>query len=173
MSETLLMQKVNPCFYRLNKPQMNLNTGTEITFVVIVAFVLSIPLQFRPPINPMKISSDDPVKFPLLHYVLNIFPSITTFEILKSNKKYDNNDGDDEWVMWLYLLQSVQSLSRIRLFATPWIAARQASLSITNSRSSPRLTSIESARTKCHYSWSRVTRRKWEVSVGKDHIMEA
>ena len=39
---------------------------------------------------------------------------------------------------------SVQSLSRVQLFATPWIAARQASLSITNSRSSPRLTSIES-----------------------------
>ena len=36
---------------------------------------------------------------------------------------------------------SVQSLSRVRLFATPWIAARQASLSITNSRSTPRLTS--------------------------------
>ena len=43
-----------------------------------------------------------------------------------------------------WLLSSVQSLSRVRLFATPWIAARQASLSITNSRSSPRLTSIES-----------------------------
>ena len=39
---------------------------------------------------------------------------------------------------------SVQSLSHVRLFVTPWIAARQASLSITNSRSSPRLTSIES-----------------------------
>ena len=32
------------------------------------------------------------------------------------------------------MLSSVQSLSRVRLFATPWIAARQASLSITNSR---------------------------------------
>ena len=41
------------------------------------------------------------------------------------------------------LFSSVQSLSRVRLFATPWIAARQASLSITNSRSSLRLTSIE------------------------------
>ena len=40
-------------------------------------------------------------------------------------------------------LSSVQSLSRVRLFATPWIAARQASLSITNSRSSLRLTSIK------------------------------
>ena len=38
---------------------------------------------------------------------------------------------------------SVQSLSRVWLFATPWIAARQASLSITSSRSSLRLTSIE------------------------------
>ena len=36
---------------------------------------------------------------------------------------------------------SVQSLSHVRLFATPWIAARQASLSITNSRSSPKLIS--------------------------------
>ena len=40
--------------------------------------------------------------------------------------------------------RSDQSLSRVRLFATPWIAARQVSLSITNSRSSLRLTSIES-----------------------------
>ena len=39
---------------------------------------------------------------------------------------------------------SVQSLSRVRLFVTPWITARQASLSITNSRSALRLTSIES-----------------------------
>ena len=39
---------------------------------------------------------------------------------------------------------SVQSLSHVQLFATPWIAACQASLSITNSQSSLRLTSIES-----------------------------
>ena len=45
---------------------------------------------------------------------------------------------------------SVQSLSRVRLFATPWIAARQASLSITNPRSSPRLTSIESVMPSSH-----------------------
>ena len=38
---------------------------------------------------------------------------------------------------------SVQSLSGVRLFAIPWIAACQASLSITNSRSSLKLTSIE------------------------------
>ena len=39
---------------------------------------------------------------------------------------------------------SVQSFSRVWLFATPWIAAPKASLSITNSRSSLRLTSIKS-----------------------------
>ena len=41
-------------------------------------------------------------------------------------------------------IRSDQSLSHVRLFVTPWIAAHQASLSITNSRSSLRLTSIES-----------------------------
>ena len=45
---------------------------------------------------------------------------------------------------------SVQSLSRVRLFATPWIAARQASLPITNSRSSLKLMSIESVMPSSH-----------------------
>ena len=45
---------------------------------------------------------------------------------------------------------SVQSLSHVRLFATPWIAARQTSLSITNSRSLPRLMSIESVMPSSH-----------------------
>ena len=45
---------------------------------------------------------------------------------------------------------SVQSLSRVRLFVTPWIAARQASLSITISRSSLRLMSIESMMPSSH-----------------------
>ena len=39
---------------------------------------------------------------------------------------------------------SVQSLSHVRLFATPWTAARQAALSITNSQSLLKLMSIES-----------------------------
>ena len=45
---------------------------------------------------------------------------------------------------------SLQSLSRVLLFASPWITAHQASLSITNSRSSPRLTSIESVMPSSH-----------------------
>ena len=43
---------------------------------------------------------------------------------------------------FIYQIRSDQSLSRVRLFATPWIAVHQASLSITNSRSSPKLMSI-------------------------------
>ena len=50
---------------------------------------------------------------------------------------------------WI-LFSSVQSLSCVRLFATPCIAARQASLSITNSWSSLRLTSIESVMPSSH-----------------------
>ena len=50
----------------------------------------------------------------------------------------------------LLQFSSVQSLSRVRLFSTPWIAARQASLSSTNSRSSLKLTSIESVTPSSH-----------------------
>ena len=45
---------------------------------------------------------------------------------------------------------SVQSLNRGRIFVTPWIAAHQASLSITNSRSSPKPMSIESLMPSSH-----------------------
>ena len=56
-------------------------------------------------------------------------------------------------IFFLYLIvqfSSVQLLSHVRLFATPWIAACQASLSITNPRSSLRLTSIESVMPSSH-----------------------
>ena len=63
-----------------------------------------------------------------------------------------------EWKMLIFFhfgvdylqFNSVQSLSRVWLFATMWIAARQASLSITNSHSSLRLTSIESVMPSSH-----------------------
>ena len=47
-------------------------------------------------------------------------------------------------------VESVQLLSRVRLFATSWIAARQASLSITNSQSLLKLMSIKSVMTSSH-----------------------
>ena len=50
----------------------------------------------------------------------------------------------DSLIILTQKFSSVQSISHVRLFATPWTAARQASLSITNSRSSPKPMSIES-----------------------------
>ena len=46
---------------------------------------------------------------------------------------------------------SIQLLSRVRLFVTPWIAAGQASLSITSSQSSLKLTSIKSVMPSNHF----------------------
>ena len=54
-----------------------------------------------------------------------------------------------QWKPWVQY-SSVQSLSRVWLFVTPWITAHQASLSITNSRSSLRLMSIESVTPSSH-----------------------
>ena len=54
----------------------------------------------------------------------------------------------------LSLFSSVQSLSRVRLFATPWTAAHQASLSITNSQSLFKLMSIESVMPSNHLTLS-------------------
>ena len=51
---------------------------------------------------------------------------------------------------WINQFSSVQSLCCVRLFATPWIAACQASLSIINSHSSLRLTSIKSVMPSSH-----------------------
>ena len=56
---------------------------------------------------------------------------------------------------WTINIHLVQSLSHVRLFATPWIAARQTSLSITNSQSSLRLTSIESVMSSSHLIFCR------------------
>ena len=61
--------------------------------------------------------------------------SSTLFFLIPQSKPY---------LFYFLQFSSVQSLSRVLLFATPWIAACQASLSVTNSRSSLRLMSIES-----------------------------
>ena len=61
---------------------------------------------------------------------------------------------DPEWVTPFPLysggFSSVQSLSRVRLFGTPWTAACQAFLSISNSQSLPKLMSIESVMPSNH-----------------------
>ena len=65
---------------------------------------------------------------------------------LGEHKHSDYNTHSSTYIQF----SSVQSLSCVRLFATPWITARQASLSITNSWSSLRLTSIESVMPSSH-----------------------
>ena len=50
----------------------------------------------------------------------------------------------------MFQFSSVQLLSLVRLFATPWIAVRQASLSITDSQSPPKPMSIESVMPSNH-----------------------
>ena len=64
----------------------------------------------------------------------------------------------DEWSIFLSvstaLFSSVQVISHIQLFSTPWTAACYASLSITNSRSLLKLMSIESVMPSSHFSSS-------------------
>ena len=54
------------------------------------------------------------------------------------------------WHQLLYSVRSVQLLSHVQLFVTPWTVGRQASLSITNFWSSPKLMSIESVMPSSH-----------------------
>ena len=80
-----------------------------------------------------------------------------TLKITKSNI----STSDNIYVGWLGVhmgireeltfLSSVQLLSHVWLFVTPWTAARQASLSITNSWSLPTLMSIESVMPSNHF----------------------
>ena len=69
---------------------------------------------------------------------------------LRSLLQYHSLKASVLWLSAFFQFSSVQSLSRVRLFATPWIAACQTSLSITNSRSSLRLTSIKSVTPSSH-----------------------
>ena len=73
--------------------------------------------------------------------ILSLVPSFTTKDVYNSK-------------IWksctLLCISSVQSLSHVRFFATPWTAARQASLSIINSRSPPKPMSIESVMPSNH-----------------------
>ena len=54
----------------------------------------------------------------------------------------------------------------VQLFATPWTAAHQASLSITNSQSSPKLMSIESA---LHIRWPKYWSFSFNISPSNEH----
>ena len=68
---------------------------------------------------------------------------IFSFFVLLTNLSSFKDLLNKHMILSAINLSLVQSLSRVLLSATPWTAARQASLSITNSRSLPKLMSIE------------------------------
>ena len=82
------------------------------------------------------------IKCMLLHSKLDISSSVVN--------KFLTSKGSGSQTFLHIQFSSVQSLSHVWLFVTPWIAARQASLSINNSRSSLKFTSIESVMPSSH-----------------------
>ena len=100
-----------------------------------------------------------PIHFHILFFLLN--PSVLHSTICLSDQSSHlllrasriKSSFDDFLLLLKSKVQfsSVQSLSPVWLFATPWIAACQASLYITNSQSSPKLISIESVMPSSHF----------------------
>ena len=87
----------------------------------------------------------------------NLYTQIHSTIVQKSQKMKATQLTMDVWMSKQNVIctlkgifSSIQSLSRVRLFATPWIAAHQASLSITNSRSSPKPMCITSVMPSSH-----------------------
>ena len=84
------------------------------------------------------------------------YPSIWISEIRSQQgikKENERKRADSKQPMCAFSsvqFSSLQSLSRVQLFVTPWITARQASLSITNSLSSPKLVCIQSVMPYSH-----------------------
>ena len=72
-----------------------------------------------------------------------MFIKLPRFCFLALRTVFTRNTVDHIIVLVNVQFSSVQSLSHVRLFVTPWTAARQASLSITNSRSLLKLMSIK------------------------------
>ena len=71
-------------------------------------------------------------------------PLIKLYPVISSYFQFFLNWDKETWVGLFFLqFSSVHLLSRVRLFATSWTAACQASLSFTNSQSSPKPMSIE------------------------------
>ena len=86
------------------------------------------------------------IEFILFCFLSSVFQRTVVF-------KYDKlTDCFVSWIMVLVACQKYLCLNQcwVRLFATLWIAAHQASLSITNSQSSLRFTSIESVMPSSH-----------------------
>ena len=94
--------------------------------------------------------SDHSIYIPTSNVWKSQFLPTTTFVIV--NFVYYNHPGVVKWYLFSgsYQFSSVQLLSHVRLFVTPWTAARQASLSVSNYLSLLKLKSIESVMPSNH-----------------------
>ena len=102
------------------------------------------------PAPPGSHYSCEPLGFPLITYSL-LLKSLHYRSLIPTRILEDWEESCPFCISKAYQqFNSVQSLSRIRLFVIPWIAACQASLSITNSQSSLKLMSIESVMPSSH-----------------------
>ena len=97
------------------------------------------PLQYSCPENPMDTTER-------LHFHFSSINVLSEYSFPQNSCTHHHNSLLKTSVQF----SSIQSLSCVRLFATPLTAARQASLSITNSRSSPKTMSIKSVMPSSH-----------------------
>ena len=86
------------------------------------------------------------VHSPLNFTLIYSFVDLITWHFLKVFISFHSSNFESV----VLIFSSVQSLSRVRLFVTPWMAEHQASLSITNSQSLLKLVSIESVMPSNH-----------------------
>ena len=125
-SKVLMMREDN-LFWSPNFKQTKIILFTVLTAITSTLHTHSEKYYIRTWCrNPWKLGSWDTMGFSVVHI------SNTTVE----------NNSFQHWACGKLQFSSVQSLTRVRLFATSWIPVHQASLSITTSRSSLKLTSI-------------------------------
>ena len=130
----------------------NCNTYSQHRSTEKTQFFSTTPPTTHGTTNTSKVESPGLPSTILTWPLANQLPLLQTSQQLSSGKTLPQPAGGKKCfprISWIlkpgFLHYSlVQSLSRVWLFVTPWTAARQASLSTTNSRSPPKLMSIES-----------------------------
>ena len=143
-------QRKNPGIHcRLCTPQVTCSVPATIWWLFFKDPGLIMALIFILPFGPF-IVTDDRNRRPLSH------------SWLLKRKRWSKTQPN---YLSLESAQSVQSLSRVRLFVTPWTAERQASLSIINSRSLLRLMSIKSVMPSNHLILCVPFSSLWESSA--------
>ena len=94
--------------------------------------------SWHPQLKKWTLSQDTDKSHTQIDFLLIVsHQSTTPPQAYRINPNFLDEQRPNSIYSLLHQFSSVQSLSRVWLFATPWIAARQASLSITNSRSLP------------------------------------